>query len=664
MGEQKVSQLSSKNQLNDFMQHLLNDVQALEYMLDNEMFETGIKRIGAEQEMCLVNEYWKPATNAMEILKDLKQYDWVETELARFNLETNLEPRVFTKDCLSKMEQELDTNLNIIRKVAKEKHNTEILLTGIMPTLRKSDLGMHNLTPKKRYAALMNAINSQLNGNTYELRLAGIDELLVKHDSPLLEACNTSFQVHLQVEPKNFVQMYNIAQLLSGPVMAVAANSPILFGKRLWHETRIALFQQALDTRSKHDHLRERSPRVTFGNGWLEESIMEIYREDIARFRVLISSDISENAFDMLKNNKPPSLRALQVHNGTVYRWNRPCYGTGGGIPHLRIECRVLPAGPTVIDEMANAALWLGAMEGIAIKYGDVRKHIGFEDVRDNFVKAARTGIDSKFTWFGDQKITACDLLLKEIIPLARLGLEAQGVDKIDIERYLNVIGARAKKHMNGARWTLRSFTSLAKKTNKDEAVSILTAAIIQNQKTGIPLHEWKEPNLDDLKKYEPYNLIVEEFMNTDIISVQKDDIIDLVADMMEWRNEQYMPVENSKGQLEGLIDVRMLLKHFSKQKLSSLENKIPTTVKEIMVKNPPVISPNATIGEALALMEKHKIGCLPVVQNGELAGLITAMNFLQITNRLINRSNREMQLVNTEIKKEKTSKKKSKKKK
>jgi len=661
MGEQKVSQLSSKNQLNDFMQHLLNDVQALEYMLDNDMFETGIKRIGAEQEMCLVNEYWKPATNAMEILKDLKQYDWVETELARFNLETNLEPRVFKGDCLSKMEEELNTNLNIIRKVAKEKHNTEILLTGIMPTLRKSDLGMHNLTPKKRYAALMEAINSQLNGNSYELRLAGIDELLVKHDSPLLEACNTSFQVHLQTEPKDFVKMYNISQLLAGPVMAVAANSPILFGKRLWHETRIALFQQALDTRSKHDHLRERSPRVTFGNDWLNESIMEIYREDIARFRVLISSDISENAFEMLKDGKIPSLRALQVHNGTVYRWNRPCYGIGGGIPHLRIECRVLPAGPTVVDEMANAALWLGAMEGIAIKYGDVTKEIGFEDVRDNFVKAARTGIDSKFTWFGDQKITACDLLLNEIIPLARLGLESNGVNKYDIERYLNIIGARAKKHMNGARWMLRSFTDLAKKTNKDEAVSILTATIIQNQKTGKPLHEWKEANLEDLEKYEPYNLLVEEFMNTDIISVQKNDIIELVADMMEWRNIQYMPVENGKGQLEGLIDARMLLRHFSKRKFGLMDEKVPTTVKEIMTKNPPVVKPNATIGTALALMEEHKVGCLPVVQNGELAGMITAMNFLQITNRLIKQSSVDNSVEIPTKQKAKSTKKKSK---
>ncbi len=642
MGEQKVSQLNDTGQMQEFMKHLLHDVQALEHMLENDMFESGIKRIGAEQEMCLVDKYWKPANNAMDLLKDMKQHDWVETELARFNLETNLKPRTFTGNCLSKMENELNTNLGIIREVSA-RHDTEILLTGIMPTLRKSDLGMHNLTPKKRYAALMNAINSQLNGRSYELRLRGIDELLVKHDSPLLEACNTSFQVHLQIEPRDFVKMYNIAQLISAPVMAIAANSPILFGKRLWHETRIALFQQALDTRSTHEHLRERSPRVTFGTEWLQDSILEIYKEDIARFRVLLSSDVQEDAFQQIADGKVPNLKALQVHNGTVYRWNRPCYGIGGGVPHLRIECRVLPAGPSVIDEMANAALWLGAMEGLALRYEDVSKEIGFADVRDNFVKAARTGIDSKFTWFGDKKIGACDLILEELIPIAREGLEAQNVDKADIDRYMGVIEGRAKKHMNGARWALRGFTSLAEKTNKDEAVTILTAMMIQNQKNGLPVHEWKEPDLEDLEKYEPYNLLVEEFMGTDLFTVQKDDIIELVTDMMDWRKIRYMPVEDGKGHLEGLITSQLLLKHFSNRKHDYLDGEAPTMVKEIMIKNPVTVSPGTTIGEALILMEKHKTGCLLVVNNDELAGIITEMNFLQITSRLIKRFNTEV---------------------
>ncbi|MFM9949547.1 MAG: CBS domain-containing protein, partial [Saprospiraceae bacterium] len=415
MGEQRVSLVSGGNQLQDFTKHLLRDVYAFEYMLDNDWFESGIARIGAEQEMFLVdNKTLKPAMINMEVLKKMKNDPWVTTELAKFNLETNLTPREFKGDCLRQMEMENLDYLNKIRDKLKPMH-ASLVLTGILPTLTKMDLEMHNLTPNPRYVALMEAINRQLMGSFYELRLMGIDEILVKHQSPLLEACNTSFQVHLQVSPADFVKYYNIAQTLAAPVLAIAANSPIVFGKRLWHETRIALFQQALDIRTTHDHMRERSPRVSFGTGWLDKSIMEIYREDIARFRVLLGADIEEDSIELIRQGKVPKLKALQVHNSTVYRWNRPCYGISpNGQPHLRIENRVLPSGPTVLDATANAAFWLGAMVGMADQYKDIREQISWEDVRDNFAKSAQVGIDSTFTWFKDRKISVCELVTKE----------------------------------------------------------------------------------------------------------------------------------------------------------------------------------------------------------------------------------------------------------
>ena len=404
MGEQKVSLVEDQKQMHHFVRSLLNDVQALQYMIDNDWFEKGITRIGAEQEMCMVhNENYKPASIAMEALDNMKEYEWVETELAKFNLETNMEPRELKGKCLSLMQEENVNNLSRIRERLK-KFDADIILTGILPTLRKFDLQMDNLTPKKRYYALMESMNRQLIGNSFELKLSGIDELSLKHDSPLLEAVNTSFQVHLQVSPDEFVKMYNIAQAVTGPIMAIAANSPIVFGRRLWHESRIAMFQQAIDTRTSHDHMRERSPRVSFGNGWLKESILEIYQEDIARFRVLLSSDVQEDSTQMIKDGKVPKLRALQVHNSTVYRWNRPCYGiSDNGKPHLRIENRVLPSGPTIIDEIANTAFWLGVMVGLSDEIDDVRELISWEDVQDNFGKAAKFGIDTKFTWFGDE---------------------------------------------------------------------------------------------------------------------------------------------------------------------------------------------------------------------------------------------------------------------
>ncbi|MBP6813022.1 MAG: CBS domain-containing protein [Saprospiraceae bacterium] len=640
MGEQKVSLVSGGNQLQDFTKHLLRDVYAFEYMLENDWFESGIARIGAEQEMFLVdNKTYKPAMINMEVLKKMKNDPWVTTELAKFNLETNLTPREFKGDCLRQMEMENLDYLNKIRDKLKPM-DASLVLTGILPTLTKMDLEMHNLTPNPRYVALMEAINRQLIGSFYELRLMGIDEILVKHQSPLLEACNTSFQVHLQVSPADFVKYYNIAQTLAAPILAIAANSPIVFGKRLWHETRIALFQQALDIRTTHDHMRERSPRVSFGTGWLDKSIMEIYREDIARFRVLLGADIEEDSIELIRQGKVPKLKALQVHNSTVYRWNRPCYGISpNGQPHLRIENRVLPSGPTVLDATANAAFWLGSMVGMAHQYKDIREQISWEDVRDNFAKSAQVGIDSTFTWFKDKKISVCDLVQKELIPIARKGLEIQNVDKADIDRYMDIIGARAELHMNGARWQLRAFTKLKKQVGRDEALSVMTAAIIKNQLKEMPVHTWELPEPGDLDEYRPSKLKVEEFMVTDLFTVQKDDLIDLVAELMDWRRIRYMPVEDSKGQLSGLITSRILLRHFTR--FNRVNGKEAISVKDVMIENPLVIEPTATILEAMTMMRENRIGCLPVVKGGELVGVITEMDFLRISARLIERLER-----------------------
>lgn len=638
MGEQRVSLVKDSDQMHDFVRNLLRDVEALEYMLDNEWFEDGITRIGAEQEMCLVDDQnYRPTNKAMEAIEKMKDKEWLETELAQFNLEINLTPHEFKGKCLSILEKEILTKLQKIRETAKEL-DSKVVLTGVLPTLRKFHLDMKNLTPKKRYKALMDAINSQLIGNAYELRLSGIDELLLKHDSPLLEACNTSFQVHLQVHPRDFVQLYNISQVLAAPIMAIASNSPLVFGRRLWHESRIAMFQQSLDTRTASDHLRERSPRVSFGTGWLDKSILEIYKEDIARFRVLLSADLAEDSLDLIKKGEVPKLRALQVHNSTVYRWNRPCYGISpNGKPHLRIENRVLPAGPTVLDEIANAAFWLGAMKGMAEKYKDIRKHISFDDARDNFSKAAQFGIDTKFTWLKDTKITAVDLVVKELIPLARKGLQSVGVNEKDINRYLGVIEDRANAHMTGARWMLRAYTKLKERTNQDEALAILTSSIVDNQEKEIPVHLWKMPKLGDLKDYQPSELNVEQFMTTDIFTVQKDDVIELVADMMEWRKIRYMLVDDKEGTLVGLVTTRKLLRHFSKAK-KGLNKKVSKLVKEIMIEKPITISPNDKLMDAMELMRKNKIGCLPVVDGTELVGVITEMDFLRISGRLMKR--------------------------
>jgi CBS domain-containing protein/gamma-glutamylcysteine synthetase len=645
MGEQKVKVVRDQKQMQHFVRQLLQDVEAFEYMLNNDWFESNITRIGAEQEMCLVDkDTFKPALINMQALEKMQDWEWVTTELAQFNLETNMTPLEFTGNALSEMERENSDYLQKIRKVVGEM-GAEVVLTGILPTLRKSDLDMANLTPKPRYLALMESIKEHsLRGDDhFELRLDGIDELHIRHDSPLLEACNTSFQVHLQVAPKDFVKMYNIAQTLLAPIISIAANSPMVFGRRLWHETRIALFQQSLDTRTSHEHLRERSPRVSFGKDWLKDSIMEIYKEDIARFRVLLGDTVDENSLEMVANKKTPKLRALQIHNSTVYRWNRPCYGISpNGQPHLRIECRVLPAGPTVIDSTANAAFWLGLMIGYASKFDDIRDHISFEDIRDNFDKAAKFGFDTKYTWFNDRKVSPRDLILEELLPIAREGLAIQGIVQEDIDRYMDIIEARAKAHMTGARWQLRSFTKLIKSVTVDEALMTMTAAIAKNQWAEKPVHTWELPEPDALSNYKPSALKVEEFMQTDLFTAHKDDVIELVSQLMDWRKIRYMPVEDAKGNLVGLVTSRLLLRYFSQNGTSNSQKQI--LVSDIMLHDPMTVTPDVPLLDALKQMRENGIGCLPVVnqkENGskELVGVITEMDFLRISARLLERN-------------------------
>jgi CBS domain-containing protein len=464
----------------------------------------------------------------------------------------------------------------------------------------------------------------------------------MRFDTPLLEACNTGFQVHLQVNPDEFVSKYNIAQAIAGPVLASAVNSPLLFGKRLWSETRIALFHQSVDTRKVGDHLRDSSPRVTFGNSWLKESILEIYQEDIARYRVILSSDIEEDVESLMEKGKIPELRALQIHNGTVYRWNRPCYGVSNGKPHLRIENRVFPSGPTVTDEIANAAFWLGLLNGMDDHYGDVSKLLDFDEAKMNFFAASKLGLDTKFKWVDEKRYSAVDLINKELLPIAKEGLNKAGVDTGDISSYLDIIEERAESGQTGSYWMIKSYNALTKKVTKEQALTALSNAMVKNQMKGEPVHKWGLARADDMEMWQPSSLLVEEFMTTDLFTVQKDDILELVANLIDWRRIRYVPVEDDSKHLVGLVTMRMVFREYNKiihQKASP-----SSSVEEIMIRNPITIHPEASILEAIHIMEEQQIGCLPVVKNNRLVGIITEQNYMTITGRLLKRlhNNRE----------------------
>jgi len=244
----------------------------------------------------------------------------------------------------------------------------------------------------------------------------------------MMESCNTSFQVHFQVDPSEFVNSYNIAQAITAPVLSAAVNSPLLFGHRLWQETRLALFQHSTDARSRTQLARSQPTRVGFGEQWLKHSVIELLHDQIARFRPIMITRPDEDPFQVLARGEVPLLSALRMYGGTVWPWNRACYGVSNGIAHLRIENRALPAGPTVIDEVANTALFVGLMLALPREYGDISKRMGFDDAKSNFFAAARHGLNAQFNWIDGKSYPASTLILDHLLPLASQGLQSAGV--------------------------------------------------------------------------------------------------------------------------------------------------------------------------------------------------------------------------------------------
>src|SRR4029453_6537719 len=262
-----------------------------------------------------------------------------------------------------------------------------------------------------RYNELNLAV-TKLRGDPFSIHIKGLDELNLTHDNVMMEACNTSFQVHFQVEPSEFVATYNVAQAITAPVLAAAVNSPLLMGHRLWQETRLALFQHSTDARSRPELLRSQRTRVAFGEQWLRHSVIELLHDQIARFRPIMITRPDEEPMHVLARGEIPLLSALRLHNGTVWPWNRACYGVENGRAHLRIENRALPAGPTVIDEVANAAFFIGLMLSLPSEYGDISKWMSFDDAKENFFSAARHGLNAQFNWIGGKKYSASALIL------------------------------------------------------------------------------------------------------------------------------------------------------------------------------------------------------------------------------------------------------------
>ncbi len=631
MGDQQVLNEGDEKNYAEFMHELLADVSAMEIMLRTGIIESDCVRIGAEQEMVLIDQNQRPAPLAASVLAIINDPRFT-IELARFNMEANLTPLEFSGDCLRKLETELNEVLRLAGASASQ-YGAGVLLTGILPGLSDADLTLDNMTDSPRYRQL-NSMLSRLRRSDFFVHIKGIDEIHLVHNSMMLEACNTSFQVHLQVSPEQFVDLYNLAQLVTAPVLAVAVNSPLLFGKRLWAETRLALFQHSVDERSNIDHERHRSPRVMFGDRWVNESLLEIFREDVARFRVLLTRTSEEDPLEELSNGRIPRLGALRTHNGTVWRWNRPCYGILNGVPHIRIENRALPAGPTVLDETANAAFFYGLMASLNEEYGPIHRIMDFDLAKANFFSAARNGLDAQLYWLNGKSYPASVLIMNYLLPMAKAGLRKKNIDSQDIGRYLGVIEERIKSGQTGAEWIRKSFTFTDGSGTLDMRLRALTAEMLELQNSGKPVHEWPVSALKAPEDYRSNYETVGQFMSTALFTVRPDDIVDYVASIMHWERIRHIPVEDEMGNLAGLVSQRDLMVLLAQG--SQLNRAMAVPVREVMKSEVITITPETKTLEAIELMRRHRVGCLPVLKCGKLVGIVTTFDIAGVSSRLL----------------------------
>lgn len=622
MGEKKVFQQLDPEQVRQFVAAILRDIEALETMIERGLIESGVRRVGAEQEMYLVDDTGLAAPVALKVIEQLSADPRFQTEVALFNLEANLDPQELSGSFLSTLEAQLNDALSAARSAAG-KTAADAVVTGILPTLRRDDLRYANLTPEPRYE-LLNTVTLAAQGGQISIAADGLDRFEDRFDTIVVEGANTSLQLHLQVEPGEAAKLYNLAQLITAPLLAAATNSPVLLGKRVWQETRVAVFERALDDRSASKLAREVPTRVGFGAAWVKDSLVELFRDNVARFPVIMTREIDEDPMALLERGELPRLRALNLHNGTVWRWNRGCFGFTDGIPHLRIENRILPGGPTVLDEVANAALFYGLMLGLADAYGDVSQRLHFSQAKENFIASAQSGLNAQYAWLDNQRITARALLLDELLPAASKGLAEIDVPAEDIDRYLGVIHDRVASGQTGAVWLLDGLAAVP----RDERPVVCRNAVArmrEAQQGSDPIHTWPELGIAGASGNPPARTLG-EIMTRDVFTVAPDDLIDLATSMMAWKHFRHVPVEDSDGRLLGLLSARHLMKlrNFDKSANGG------AAVKALMNSEPLTAPPETPVSEGIAMMLAGNSGCLLIVRSDQLIGIVTERDLLR----------------------------------
>ncbi|WP_424214890.1 glutamate-cysteine ligase family protein [Streptomyces sp. BI20] len=494
MGEKVVAGGFDLSDRQRYRRKLHECLEGLERLLAEKRFDRPKNMMGLEIELNLAGADGLPRMLNAEVLERIASSDF-QTELGMFNLEVNILPHRLDGRVFDRLAEEIGTGIGYAHRQAAE-IDAGVVMIGILPTLASEDLVPANLSAVDRYALLNDQILS-MRGEDFTLDIDGVERLECTSGSIVPEAACTSVQLHLQVTPGRFADVWNAAQAAAAVQIAVGANSPFLFGRELWRESRPPLFQQATDTRPPELQAQGVRPRTWFGERWVD-SARELFAENVRYFPALLPICDEEEPLRVLDAGGVPALRELVLHNGTVYRWNRPVYGVVDGVPHLRVENRVLPAGPTVADVVANAAFYYGLVRTLADEPRPVWGRLPFAEAEANFDAACRYGIEARLRWprrgrsGGLAAVPAVRLVLDELLPMAAAGLDAWGIDPADRDHYLGIIEERCLRRVNGASWQVETYhRALADGLDRRAALVATTRRYTELSHRGEPVHTW-----------------------------------------------------------------------------------------------------------------------------------------------------------------------------
>lgn len=476
MGQEIAQSAFNAQDFQHFQQRLKEETNQLADWFHTGRFALRDAVGGFEIEAWLVDQHANPAP-INQVFLDRLADPLVVPELSVFNIELNTSPLPLHGSALRRMHANLENRWRRCQQVAAEL-NSAVMLIGIPPTLRIGDLSLDHMSSQERYRAINEQILARRQGQPMELVIHGDENLCLKHPDIMLEAATTSFQTHLQVTATAGPAFFNATLAASAPMVAIAANSPLLFGKRLWPETRIPLFEQGVALAGGENANDPSHRRVSFGSGYIKSSLLELFEENLAYYPPLLPVDLSGESAERLPH--------LCLHNGTIWRWNRPLLGfEANGTPHLRIEHRVMPAGPSILDSIANAAFYYGLVHSLAHLQPPLNALLEFAQCRANFYAAAHDGLQAQLVWLNGQHIPARNLILEELLPLARSGLLALEIDTVDIRDYLEIIAARVAKNQTGAQWQQQFLN------HRGFDLTALGLTYLQRQLSGSPVHEW-----------------------------------------------------------------------------------------------------------------------------------------------------------------------------